>query len=495
MAKNVVYFFFDELRSDALECYGNPAGKMVTPNIDAIAARGTLFSRCYCNSPVCVPSRMSMLTGLYPEDTAVYGNEASLPPFALDADYTTIPDVFEANGYRTASFGKTHLPRDMKAFEVNNQDGSEMDCGLGKDIFSIEKISGKGEIRQNLGSIFPEGKEYTPEHVAKNAIAWLKENKEQPFFLRVSLLQPHTPVLVKEAFKDLYKEHDFTSEWHGTQAASKYEKRFVEWLASDTISEEDLLRMKQLYFALAAWGDTQVGLVMDYLKENNLVEDTIFVVNSDHGCNLGECSAYAKFLFSPKSQQVPLIVAAPGMTPKVEETICSNIDLGRTLFALAGIEAPAQFKGRDLLSKEQPENPAVYATIGYGEDCSYPLQYDAVGDFAEGIGWPRRACIRTQSFRLEMSVRVNGRAATEEEEDIFFTDCTRYPAEDVNLAADPAYADIVKELREQLLAHCAGAKECSRETLHGIEELLINKSFFRYLGEAKDKVAKGVPRA
>jgi len=79
--KNVVYIFCDELRQDALGCYGNPAGPMKTPNIDSIAQRGVLFENCFCNSPVCVPSRTSLLTGLYPEDTAVYHNEAAFPTF------------------------------------------------------------------------------------------------------------------------------------------------------------------------------------------------------------------------------------------------------------------------------------------------------------------------------------------------------------------------------------------------------------------------------
>ena len=87
---NVVYIFSDELRPDALGCYGNQAGKMKTPNIDAIADKGILFKNCCCTSPVCVPSRMSILTGLYPEDTGVYGNEASLSPFTLKEEFQTL---------------------------------------------------------------------------------------------------------------------------------------------------------------------------------------------------------------------------------------------------------------------------------------------------------------------------------------------------------------------------------------------------------------------
>ena len=108
--KNIVYFFCDELRQDALGCYGNPAGPMRTPNIDAIARRGYLFENCFCNSPVCVPSRTSLMTGLYPEDTGVYNNEAAVSTFTLPAPVITFPEVLRKAGYHTANFGKTHLP-------------------------------------------------------------------------------------------------------------------------------------------------------------------------------------------------------------------------------------------------------------------------------------------------------------------------------------------------------------------------------------------------
>ena len=116
---NAVMIFCDELRQDALGCYGNPAGEMCTPNMDAVAANGTLFENCFCNSPVCVPSRMSLLTGLYPEDTAVYDNEAAFPGYRLESVPLTFPEVLEKSGWRTASFGKTHLPPEMHPFGVN----------------------------------------------------------------------------------------------------------------------------------------------------------------------------------------------------------------------------------------------------------------------------------------------------------------------------------------------------------------------------------------
>lgn len=490
MKKNILYFFFDELRTDALQCYGNPAGNMHTPNIDNIAAHGTRFTNCFCNSPVCVPSRMSLMTGLYPEDTGVYGNEASLPPFELEKEYDTIPKVFARHGYKTASFGKTHLPWKMKVFQTNNSEGSEMDLGLGRDISKIPKISAKGQIRQNLGSIFPENRKYSPEKITENAISWLEDNGDSPFFLRVSFLQPHTPVLVKQEYAHIYSDLNFSSDLKYVKNPDKYEKAFSEFLAMDTLSHDEIVQMKQLYYGLAAWVDSQVGLIINFLEKKGLMKNTIIVVNSDHGCNLGECGTYAKFLFSPHSQKVPLIISHPDMKPSVNHRLCSNIDLAATLFSLTDLPKPEQFKGKNLFDTAWNDNEPVYATIGFGEDCSYPLQYDAIGRYNADEAWPRRACIRTEAYRLDMNIRINGVTVKKEDEDIFFTDSLLYPEEDVNLAGDKRYESVICLLRKKLLEHCAHSLESPKDILHQIEQILISRDFFNYLEAAQTSVSE-----
>ena len=169
--KNIVYLFCDELRQDALGCYGNPG--MHTPNIDEISKNGTLFENCFCNSPICVPSRASLLTGLYPEDTAVYGNEAAFPAFRMEKDFLTIPQVLEREGYRTASFGKTHLPSQMRPFRLDRQEGSEMTLGLSRDeIKSLDKVMPKGDFSFNAASIYPRDEYYPVRGERLRHILW-----------------------------------------------------------------------------------------------------------------------------------------------------------------------------------------------------------------------------------------------------------------------------------------------------------------------------------
>ena len=184
---NIVFFYFDEMRQDALSVY-NGTYRMHTPNVERIASRGTVYENCFCTSPLCVPSRSSLLTCQYPERTAVYGNEAMFPSFHMD----TVPDTFVRilgnHGYSTASFGKTHVPPPLDQFQVNNPQGGEMDLGLSaQERQALEKITPPGELSFNAASLYPEGKDYQPEAVTRNAIDWIR-SQSGPFFIRISCI-------------------------------------------------------------------------------------------------------------------------------------------------------------------------------------------------------------------------------------------------------------------------------------------------------------------
>ncbi|MFV0464644.1 MAG: sulfatase-like hydrolase/transferase [Lachnospiraceae bacterium] len=156
----------------------------------------------------------------------------------------TIPSVLESHGYRTASFGKTHLPYGADGFEVNNQDGSEMDLGLGfPQLMNLDKIEPGGTVKMNLGSRFPEGAFYRPELVAKNAIEWLGSVGEDNFFLRISFLQPHTPVVVPEPYASMYHDIDFDSDIMPDADLSYFERRFADFLGLSSIPPEKRKQM------------------------------------------------------------------------------------------------------------------------------------------------------------------------------------------------------------------------------------------------------------
>ncbi len=468
MKKNIVYIFCDELRQDALGCYGNSAGPMITPNIDQIAECGVLFENCFCNSPVCVPSRTSLLTGLYPEDTAVYHNEAASDSFSMPICPVTFPEVLAQNGYRTVNFGKTHLPRQLHPFELDEQSGSKMNMGLTmEECKHLSKIDTASALHFNLASDYPADKEYGPEHVTKNALSWLRQRHDSPFFLRISYLQPHTPIILKAGYASLYADYPFSDQLPNISKLSEFEKSFAKIANMESLTPQQLRTIKVYYYGLVKWIDDQVGQILTCLKEQGLLENTVLIVNADHGALRGECRSLGKHLFTRCSQSVPLIIADPEMPERQRgqrvDKICSNIDLARTIFGLLGIDAPTQFKGCDLLSGVYPQE--VYATIGYGDSDSYAFPLVETGRLPDGKGWPRRACIRTQNYRLDMNVRIDSMPAAPEQEDIFFVDTRRCPAEDTNMAHMAQYAQKVHSLREKLLEHTVNSREVPPETV------------------------------
>ncbi len=469
--KNLVMIFCDELRQDALGCYGNPAGPMRTPHMDSIAGQGTLFENCFCNSPVCVPSRMSLITGLYPEDTAVYDNEAAFPGYRMESIPLCFPEVLAEQGWSTASFGKTHLPPQLHPFMTNVPDGSEMTLGLSREeAKAIPRISPRGKFSFNAASLYPEGKEYYPETVTKNALAWMAE-QSGPFFVRVSYTQPHSPIIVKRGYEKVYQDLPFSGKLPDISGLSDFEKGFAEIIGLDTLTEEEIVEIKRYYYGMVNWIDGEVGKILAFLRERGLEKDTVVILAADHGALRGECRGLGKHVFNRASQAVPLVIAVPGREGGIRRAeLCSNIDLPRTVFALLGVEAPAQFKGRDLFSERPAE--AVFSTIGYGEAFSHAFPNRRLGAAPGKQGWPRRSCIRRGSFRLDLNTRLDGEPPKNAaEEDLFFVDCSVCPEEDRNMAWDAAYAGIVAELRAELLKHAAAAHEADPAMLRMPEQV------------------------
>ena len=446
---NIVWIYCDELRTDALGCYGNDVFKPLTPHIDSLAENGTLFENCFCNSPVCVPSRVSTLTGLYPEDTGVYHNEASWPGYKMSRDVVTFPEVFAENGYVTANFGKWHVPEEMNRWGHCDSSGASMQDTLeivGRDSESLIEPVG---APTRLGGLFPDNTEYPHDILADNAINWISET-EQPYLARISFLEPHTPVLPPPPFNKMYDASLFRDFQTSSEGRSVFEQRFAEVIDASNFTPEMIQLAQVYYYGLVAWVDSQVGKVLEYLKTSGQMENTIIVFDADHGASLGEGGCWAKHIFAPQTHRVPKIIQwkntlASGVR---KEEINESLDLARTLFGLAGIEAPDSFRGRDLFNEEPPE--AVFSTIGFGERDSRAFPNLKTGLFSETSGWPRRACVRTAEYRLDKNVRINGRKPTPGEEDVMLVNVQADPKEALNLAGDPSCQDIKAKLSAML---------------------------------------------
>lgn len=453
---NVIWIMGDEFRTDSLSCYGTPFPEVRTPNIDRIAETGVRFANCFCNSPICVPSRTSEMTATPPEETGVYGNEGSWLSFPYDRDLITFPEHFARNGYRTLNFGKTHLPVALKPWQFDDHTGADLKTFYeGTDPALRDDEVYTPTLKAAIGGIFNGPAEFPGEKVTRRAVEWIRDQARDgaPFLTRISYLQPHSPVVPPRPYVGMYDHLPWPTTIDGSPA-SEFERQFVKALRADALTPEQHRRVQSDYHALVRWLDDQVGAILGALEAGRLLEDTIIVLEADHGVSLGERGRLQKHTFAPEVHRVPRIISWPGALPEgqVRGDLAQSLDLARTLCGLCGIEPAATFHGRDLFAAGAPPE-AVFSTIGFGERESRALPNQVVGTWSDGGGWPRRACIRTARYRLDMTVRRNGARVGADEEDIFLADCALDPLETENRAAQPHYAEVLAQLRATLRQH------------------------------------------
>ncbi len=458
---NILWIFADELRADALGCYGGGLGPTATPNIDRLAASGTLFSNSFCNSTVCVSSRTSILTATPPQENGVHSNEGAWASFPLPVRLDTFPEFFARCGWRTATLGKSHVPNGYRPWQEENHEGASMhDFGLDKDPASRAPIVPDG-IPSPVGGVFPDREYFPPEAVTSNALDWLDRVGEVPFLLRVSYLQPHTPVLPPSRFRRLFRAEDFPGHEMPRGEQSAFDDAFAEMVGGRRLSHAQMQRAQADYHALVAWLDTQIGMLMAKLDIMRLRDRTIVVFDADHGVSLGENGLLSKIVFAPQSQRVPRIVSwqglGQGLVGTERDDLAQSMDLARTLCHLAGIEAPEGFRGRALFADPAPD--AIFASVGSGTPGARASAAANKGAWRTGAGWPRRGCIRTDRWRLDMNLRIDGGKVPPGEEDVFLADWRADPKERRNLAAEPAHAATCAALVARLTNFTADSRE------------------------------------
>ncbi len=437
---NVLWIQTDELRADALGCYGDsPWAAPKTPNLDALAARGAMFRNTYCNSPVCVASRTSMLSGRYPHELGIYHNEACKNGHQLPENLVSFPQAFAAAGYKTCSIGKTHTPKfpfwqDEQHPPLHPPKGyaALMDR---PDAESERMVQLPGAPRLIMGGIYPlaEG-EITPStNLTNEAMDWLEAESGdgEPWMLRVSFVHPHTPVMPPKRFADMFDPNDFAVDPEKDRphdGMSAYERLIADARNTSGLTDEQIAYARSDYWGLVSHVDDEVGRLLERLKALGQEGNTIVVFDSDHGTLLAEMGLWQKQMFNRAIHRVPQIISCPGSLPEGESRDDLNelLDRAATLMGLCDLERPEGFRGRDLFGDE-PEPEAVYGVIGYGEPGSivYPLAQS-------GPVAPRRVCARTRDYRYSASIRYDGK---------------EIPAGDPERA--PSLIDIANDLEER----------------------------------------------
>jgi arylsulfatase A-like enzyme len=409
-----------------------------TPNLKRLADRGCFFTRAYCASPGCNPSRTAIMTGLRPTTSGVYGNRdpwrEKLP------DSVTLPKYFaDQGGYATRGAGKIFHHGSTGKEAPGNPSFQEF----------FEKLATRGPgpnqnyngyrkpANPRLGNVYFDWGEHDQKMIDVDMCEWvearMEETWDRPLFLAAGIFNPHLPFYApKETFaryplKDTVlppmPEGDLDDV--GDMARRMVRKEFWIWdntTAAEPESVGSLKRMVQCYQAAADFADQMVGRLLDKLDENGRAEDTIIVLWADHGYHLGDKETCVKFTLWEKANRVPFIVVAPGVTTPGSR--CNRpvglIDIYPTLVELAGLPPKADNDGKSLV----------------------PLLEDPTREWHPALmnESPGNHAVRSDRWRY-----ITYRDGSEE-----LYDHSKDPWEHDNLAGDPQLADVIAEHRKWL---------------------------------------------
>jgi arylsulfatase A-like enzyme len=346
---NIVLLFCDQLRADALGAYGHPFVR--TPAIDALAASGTVFTSAYTPSPVCVPARCSLITGLEPGTTECYDNG-----FAMPDDAPTLMSRLAERGYRTHGVGKMHFTPDAHAMRgFHTRDTGEEAVGRDRDDYrAFVAERGYGYVERPLGlrsemyyvpQLSPVPEELHFSHwVADRSIDFLDgADPGEPFFLWSSFIAPHPPFAPPGPWHTLYPPtlmpdpHRPQGEAGLLTAHNRMQNRYK---FRDGGTDRRLLQLIQAYYlASVSFIDSQIARIMAALESRHGLDNTLIVLSADHGEFLGDYGSFGKRSFLDCAARVPLICTGPGFGAGRVDAPASLIDVAPTMWQAAGVDA------------------------------------------------------------------------------------------------------------------------------------------------------------
>lgn len=435
LTSNLLVIMSDEHQARAMGCAGHPF--VQTPNLDALAGRGTRFTNAYTPSPICVPARASFANGLYPHQNRLWDN--AMPYVGAIPGWG---HALQDAGVTVESIGKLHYRAE--------EDPVGFDCehipmmvagGVGMVWGSIrkehERIDMPGRM---LGDYIGPGESAYTRYdaaVTDRTIAWLKNRDPAagPWCLYVGLVAPHFPFVAPPEFFDLYPTESLPpsklrpSEGYQRHPWVEKQNAIADTEASFRDSNERLAAMSA-YYALSTWMDHNVGRILAALEATGLAEETTVAYTSDHGDNVGARGLWGKSNMYEESAAIPLILAPPGQsTPAVCETPVSLVDLSATIPDHFG--APFDYAG---------PGRSLYEIAAAPRDAERPVfsEYHAVGAVTGAF------MLRKGRWKL---IHYVGFAP-----ELF--DLESDPEELTDLAGDLAYADLLKELDAALREIC-----------------------------------------
>ncbi len=372
---NLLYIHSDQHSPKVLGCYGDPL--VQTPHLDTLAAQGVRFNNAYCPSPVCTPSRMSMLTGRYPYENEVWTNH-----HILDSGRPTIAHAMGAAGYRPVLIGRMHaLGTDQLHGYVERPIGDHSSNYPGNGdapsnlIQSVQK-SGAGQSSYEVHD--EDVTAAAIDFINREGIKKRSGQVDTPFCLHVGYMLPHSPYIARKSDYDQYIDV-ITPPKHPKPMGDESHPFFQWWRKRNRfgeIEDTDTLRARAAYWALVTAMDRMIGQILEALERNGFVQNTIIVYSSDHGEQVGEKALWMKRTFYEESVRVPAIISWPDVLPKgqVNNRVISALDLNATMLDALGAPELPHSRGRSLLPLLRGEVD-TWENIAFSEYCIYEGHY------------------------------------------------------------------------------------------------------------------------
>ena len=437
---NIIFYFTDQQRWDTMGCYGQKLP--VTPNLDRLAAEGTLFENAFTCQPVCGPARACIQSGLYATQIGVFTNHRILPE---DAD--TIAKRFNQAGYQTAYCGKWHLAStngsNYRTIAVPEARRGGYKDWVAADALEWTSHGYNGHVfdgDMNRRDFYG----YRADAINNYAIDFLHRHKakeeetgeRQPFFLFISQLEPHHQndhgvYEGPDGSKERFKNYEVPGDLVGTQG--DWRENFPDYLGQC----HDL--------------DENVGRLMDTLEAMGMKDDTIFFYSSDHGSHFKTRNAEYKRSCEDASLHVPMIAwGGDFMGGHKVSQLVSLIDVAPTLLDCAGLEIPDAFMGNSMrrlvTGQEEGWPESVYAQISEVQTAR---------------------TVRTKDWKYAVKAPVfdHTQAYSDVYEEDKLYDLKNDPHERTNLVDDPKYADVRAQLRKLLVSYMEKAHEPKAELI------------------------------
>jgi arylsulfatase A-like enzyme len=398
--KNILFVMADQLRRDYLSCYGHTFLK--TPTIDALAKRGVRFTQAVSSSPVCGPARMSLYTG-----RTAFSHGASWNFVPLQIGEFTLGDYLRPHGIRVALAGKTHMRADIEGMQqLGISAGSDLgilasECGFepwerddgehpnqkfNPDLAYNKWLrshgyespnpwndfanAGRGPNSEQMtgwalrNSIYPariDKAHSETAYMTQRAIDFIDDAGDQPWVLHLSYIKPHWPYIAPDPYHSMFKHAELpkaNKHIKEKETAHPVYRAFMNMEIGKTFSRDDVRQtVLPAYMGLIKEIDDQLARVIDHLKENQLLENTLIVFTSDHGDYMGDHWLGEKEMFHEPSVSIPLIIVDPD--PKADSTrgqiddrLVEGIDILPTMLDALNVNVPTQrIEGQSLLAK------------------------------------------------------------------------------------------------------------------------------------------------